>query len=174
MSYHDHDSLIHKNGNGRKACFLCISVDSCLSVFCLIAGMLLYIPLRWWAKRNFRDAPSENEYKLHVTSAVFACIALMIFALLIGFTQEVFSPETVFGRFIRTLPGKFYYLITVFLLTVVVGLILWKPGFTPFIHPDNEKQFGINTCHQAGQYARENRPRKCKPERSMEFIIDSK
>jgi cytochrome b561 len=105
----------------------------------LVFGILLYFQLRWWAKRKLRNTPSENEYKLHITSAGFACFALMIFALLIGFSQETFSPETEFGRFISTIPGKFYYLIIVYLLTVIFGLILQKLGFILFKHPDNEE-----------------------------------
>jgi len=102
-----------------------------LMVF-LILGILLFLPLRWWAKRKLRYTPAESEYRLHITSAGLACIVLMIFALLIGFSQETFSPETEFGRFISTVPGKFYYLLIVYLLTVVFGLILQKLGFILF------------------------------------------
>jgi hypothetical protein len=61
---------------------------------------------------------------------------IMILALLIGIYQKTFSSETEFGRFISTVPGKFYYLIIVYLLTVVFGLILQKLGFTLFRHYD--------------------------------------
>jgi len=109
-----------------------------LMVF-LVLGILLYLPLRWWAKRKLHDIPSEHEYRLHITSSGLACIVLMIFSLLIGFFQEYLSPETEFGRFISTVPGKFYYIIFVNLLTVIFALILQKIGFTLYKHPDKKE-----------------------------------
>ena len=109
-----------------------------LMVF-LVLGILMYFPLRWLAKRKLRNIPTEHEYRLTITSSGLACIALMVFTLIIGFSQETFSPETEFGRFISTVTGKLYYLITVVLLTIVFGLILQKLGFTLFKHPDNEE-----------------------------------
>ena len=105
----------------------------------LLFGFLLYIPLRWWAKWKLRNTSPESDYKLHITSAGLAWIILMISALLIGFPRDTFSPETEFGRFISTVPGKFYYVVIVFLFTVVFGLILQKLGFTLFKHPDNDE-----------------------------------
>ena len=108
-----------------------------LMVF-LVLGILMYFPLRWWAKRKLRNIPSENELKLHITSSGIAWIALMVFALLIGFIQESISPETEFGRFISTVPGKVYYCVIVLLLSVIFGLILQKLGFILFKKQDND------------------------------------
>jgi|GEM_PF-5338353 len=105
----------------------------------LFFGILLYLPLRWWAKRRLRDIPVEHEYRLNITSSGFALFVFMIVALILGFSQETFAPETEFGRFISTVPGKFYYLIIVYLLTVIFALILQKLGFSLFKHPDNEE-----------------------------------
>ena len=105
----------------------------------MLFGILLYIPLRWWAKWKVRNTSPDSDYKLHITSAGLAWIVLMIFALLIGFSQETFSPETEFGKFISTVPGKFYYVVIIFLLTVVFGLILQKLGFKLYKNPDNDE-----------------------------------
>ena len=109
-----------------------------LAMVLLLFGMLLYFPLRWWAKRKLRDIPSENELKLHITSSGIAWIALMVFALLIGFIQESISPETEFGRFISTVSDKVYYSVNVSLLSVIFGLILHKLGFVLFKKQDND------------------------------------
>ena len=108
-----------------------------LMVF-LVLGILLYVPLRWWAKRKLHDTPSESELKLHITSSGVAWTTLMISALLIGFVQESISPETEFGRFISTVPGKVYYCVIVLLLSVIFGLILQKLGFILFKKQDND------------------------------------
>ena len=110
-----------------------------LAIVLLLFGMLLYFPLRWWAKRKLRNIPSENELKLHITSSGIAWIALMVFALLIGFLQESISPRTEFGRFISTVSGKVYYIVNIFLLSVILGLILQKLGFKLFKKKDNDE-----------------------------------
>ena len=104
-----------------------------------VFGILLYLPLRWWAKRKLRDISSENELKMHITSAGIAWVTLIVFALLIGFLQESISPRTEFGRFISTFSGKVYYIVNIFLLSIILGLILQKLGFKLFKKKDNDE-----------------------------------
>jgi Kef-type K+ transport system membrane component KefB len=101
-----------------------------LGMLFLIFGILLYIPGRWWVKHKLRNIESESEYKLHITSSGFALCVLMVFAWVIGLSQEHFSPGTEFSKFVSTWLGKLYYIAIVTILTLVFGLILQMLGFT--------------------------------------------
>ena len=109
-----------------------------LGAIFLVFGILLYIPCHWWIKRKTRSIDTENTFVLRITSSGLALCTLMVVSLILGFAQEHLSPESKFGIFITSWSGKLYYLIIVFLLTVIFGLILKRLGFTLFRRPDND------------------------------------
>lgn len=105
----------------------------------LISGVVLYTLGRWWVKRKLGNLESESEYKLHITSAGFAWCVLMIFAWVIGLSQEFLSPETEFGKFVSTWLGKLYYIVIVSIFALVFGLLLQLLGFTLFRKPNDDE-----------------------------------
>jgi uncharacterized membrane protein len=110
-----------------------------LGMIFLILGVLLYIPGHWWAKRKLRNMESDGEYKLHITSAGLAWCVLMVFAWVIGLSQEHLSPGTEFGKFVSTWLGKLYYIVIVAILALVFGLILELFGFKLFRKPNDDE-----------------------------------
>jgi hypothetical protein len=108
-------------------------------LFFLVIGVLLYIPGHWWAKRKLRNAESGSKFELHITSAGFALCTLMVVALLLGFSQQYLAPQTEFGKFVSTPLGRLSYLVAVYALTVVFGLILEMLGFTLFRNPNGDE-----------------------------------
>jgi ABC-type xylose transport system permease subunit len=78
--------------------------------FTVLAGMLLYIPGRWWAKRQLRNAPDESIGKARVTRAGYLFFAIMIGLLLIGFAQEHIAPSSRLGEFVSTRAGRLVFL----------------------------------------------------------------
>lgn len=110
-----------------------------LGIFFLVFGILLYILGRWWVKRKLRNIESESVYKLHITSSGLALCILMVFAWVIGLSQEHISPGTEIGKFVSTWLGKLYYVAIVTMLAIVFGLILQMLGFTLFRNPNDDE-----------------------------------
>ena len=104
----------------------------------IVFGVLLYIPCHWLIKRKIRNINPNNDFMLRITSSGLALITLMTVALFLGLSQEHFAPDTSFGRFISSVNGKIYYIILVWILTFIFGLILQKLGYTLFRRSDDD------------------------------------
>ncbi len=106
----------------------------------LVLGILLYIPVRWLVKRKTHKIDFEKSgLSLRITSSGLALSTFLVAALLLGFAQEYLSPETLFGRFIGTWHGKLYYIVILWLVTTLFGLILQMLGFTLFKRSDKDE-----------------------------------
>jgi hypothetical protein len=110
-----------------------------LGLIFLVIGILLYIPGRWWAKHKLRNAPPESDARLHITSSGLALIVLMVFALVIGSSQQYLAPETEFGRFVSNGFGLLFFVVAVTVTTIVLGLVLILLGFTLFRRQDGDE-----------------------------------
>ena len=111
-----------------------------LGIIFLVFGILLYIPCHWLLRRKTRNLDPGSDFMLRITSSGLALFTLMMVALILGFAQEYLSPGSEFGMFITSWSGKFYYIILVFILTVIFGLILERLGFTICKRPDNNDE----------------------------------
>ena len=111
-----------------------------LGIVFLVFGILLYIPCHWWLRRKTRKLDPGGDFMLRITSSGLALCTLMVAALILGFAQEYLSPESEFGIFITSWSGKFYYIILVWILTVIFGLVLDKLGFKICKRPDNDDE----------------------------------
>ena len=105
----------------------------------MFLGVLLYIPGRLLAKRKLLNTKPGSDLRLHVTSSGFALVTLMVFVLMLGFSQQYLAPQTEFGKFISTGIGFLSFLAAVTAITTVFGLLLEVMGFKLFRH-SNENE----------------------------------
>jgi hypothetical protein len=103
-------------------------------VLFLFIGILIYIPCRLFLKRRLINSNSGSDFRLHITSSGFALAALMVFVLVLGFSQQHLAPKTEFGKFIGTGIGFMSFLAAVWAGATIFGLILTVMGFKLFRH----------------------------------------
>ena len=108
------------------------------ALLCLPLGVLLYIPARWWAKRQLARSPANSRTQLRVTSAGIAFAALLVGVLFIGFSQQYFAPQSEFGQFVGTTLGRLVFGVGVTVLSVVISMVLELFGFTLLRRPSDD------------------------------------
>lgn len=101
-------------------------------IFFLLIVCLLYIPIRWIAKRKLVNPRTDSILRLHITSSGFALITLMVFSLILGSFQKVLAPQTEFGKFVNTNIGMISFWVIVTLLFIVFGYFLQMIGYKLF------------------------------------------
>jgi hypothetical protein len=107
--------------------------------FCVLLGLLLYLPARLWAKHRLRNAPAESAARLQVTSAGLAFAVLTVGLTLAGSLQSYLAPETEFGQFLATGVGRVLFVGAAAIVSGIVAMVLELLGFTLFRRPRNEK-----------------------------------
>lgn len=110
-----------------------------LVILFLLIGFLIYIPCRLLVKRKLLSSNSESDFRLHITSSGFALAAIMVFVLVVGFSQQYIAPETEFGKFIGTGIGFISFLAVVWAIVTIFGLILTAMGFRLFQHSKKDE-----------------------------------
>ena len=74
--------------------------------FTTLLGLLLYVPSRWWAKRQLKNVPDGSVGKARVTRAGYLFFGIMIGLLFFGFAQEHIAPSSRLGEFVSTRIGR--------------------------------------------------------------------
>ena len=110
-----------------------------LGIILLFLGAAIYIPCRLLVKHRLLNSNSDSDFRLHITSSGLALAALMVFILVLGFSQQYLAPETEFGKFIGTGIGFMTFLAAVWFGTTIFGLILTALGFKLFRHPNRDE-----------------------------------
>ena len=74
--------------------------------FTILLGLLLYVPGRWWAKRQLKNAPDGSVGKARVTQVGYLFFGIMIGLLFFGFAQEHMAPSSRLGALVSTRIGR--------------------------------------------------------------------
>ncbi len=110
-----------------------------IGIIFIFLGVLLYIPGRLLAKRKLLNSKPGSDLRLHVTSSGFALVTLMVFVLMLGFSQQHLAPQTEFGKSISTGIGFLSFSAVVIAVTTVFGLFLEMMGFKLFRHSNKDE-----------------------------------
>ncbi len=105
--------------------------------FTALLGLLLYIPGRWWAKRQLRDAPEGSPGKARVTRAGYLFFGVMIGFLLIGLMQHEVAPNSRLGEFVSTRSGRLIFFVSYLAVGVIIEKALVRAGIVLVQHETN-------------------------------------
>ena len=96
--------------------------------FTILAGLLLYVPGRWWAKRQIKNAPDGSVGKARVTRAGYLFFGIMIGLLFLGFAQAHIAPSSRLGEFVSTRMGRLVLFGGIVAASFVIEKILGRAG----------------------------------------------
>ena len=109
-----------------------------VGTFFVVAGVLLYLPARWWAKHKLRSAPADSAARLHVTSAGLAHAVLTVVLLIAVQMQARRAPQTELGLFLATGIGQVVFCGVFTVVAGVFAAILEMLGFTLYRRPSSD------------------------------------
>ena len=96
--------------------------------FTILLGLLLYLPGRWWARRQLAKSPDGSPAKARVTRAGYLFFGIMIGLLFIGFSQEHIAPTSSLGEFVSNRGGRWIFAGAILAIAVVIEKILARAG----------------------------------------------
>lgn len=91
------------------------------------AGLLLYLPVRWYARREARRRPHANS-STRITVAGLVVILIIILVLVAGLTLEHLAPDSWLGTLVSTKRGRLVWGWMVVCVFAPIALVLERMG----------------------------------------------